>query len=399
MTTQPRALDAFPLDVPLSELRRRTSVKWRAHDADVLPLWVAEMDVAPCPAVVDAVTAAMRDGDTGYDHGVRYAQAFTGFASGRWGWEFDPAPTRTFADVMTAIVEVIRVLTAPGDAVVVNPPVYPPFYAYPRREGRQIVEAPLGADGRLDLAVLETAFRQATGVTAHGAGPGSGRRAVYLLCHPHNPTGTVHTADELAAALDLAARYGVRVVADEVHAPFTSPRHPHVPLLTVPGAQDAIVICSASKAWNLAGLRAAIAVGGPGAIDDLRRIPEEASHGVSHIAVIAHEAALRDGVDWLDTVLAGIQDNVCLMTTLLAEHLPAVGYRRPQGTYVAWLDCRGLDSEVGTDPAGWFLREARVALNAGDPYGTGGAGHVRLNMATSQEVLIEAVSRMSAALR
>ena len=162
--------------------------------------------------------------------------------------------------------------------------------------------------------------------------------------------------------MELAHRYGVRVVADEIHAPLTRPgRDGHdattyTPLLSLPGAENAIAVLSASKGWNLAGLKAAIAVAGPEAADDLRRIPEEAGHGVAHVGVIAHIAAWRDGADWLDEVRAGIERNAHRMTELLAEHLPRVRYRPGDATFFAWLDCRQLPPAVANDPAGWFLR-------------------------------------------
>jgi cystathionine beta-lyase len=154
---------------------------------------------------------------------------------------------------------------------------------------------------------------------------------------------------------------------------------------------------SASKAWNLAGLKAALAVAGPAAAADLARLPEEVGHGPSHVGVIAHTAALGDGTAWLDALLTGLDDNRLLLADLLAEHLPAIAYRPGEATYLAWLDCRALD--LGDDPADVFLRRGRVALNSGLPFGTGGAGHVRLNLATSPEIIEEGVRRMAAALR
>ncbi|AEG45579.1 MalY/PatB family protein [Isoptericola variabilis] len=393
-----------PLDqLTLDELRRRTSVKWRAYPPDVLPMFVAEMDVPQAPFVIDAVTRALVDGDTGYDVGTTYAEALAPFAERRWGWVPDVGTSRTLPDVMVAIVEVLRVLTAPGDAVVVTPPVYPPFYAYARTEGRQVVEAPL-RDGRLDLDVLEAAFAEATGAAAHGSGPGSGRRAVLLLCNPHNPTGTAHTRAELEAVLALADRYGVRVVADEVHAPFTFERvpdggtsAPFVPLLSVPGSERAIAVHSASKAFNLAGLRAAVAVAGPGAADDLRRIPEVAGHAVNHVAVLAHAAAYREGDAWLDALLAGVARNRAVATRLLAEQAPAVRVQPAEATYLAWLDLRDAVPD-GEDPHRLLLRRGKVALADGRTFGTGGAGWMRLNLATTPEILADGVGRVAAAL-
>lgn len=393
-------MDGMPHDIPapvtpnplrvlsLEQLRRRTSMKWRTYPEDVLPLWVAEMDVPLAEPVVRAVREAMELGDTGYPAGTAYAEALASFAAERWAWE-GPAVERTaiVPDVMTGIVEMLKLVSGPGDPVVVNSPVYPPFFPFVENMGRKVVEAPLGADGRLDLGVLEDTF---------GRLSAGGGRPAYLLCSPQNPTGAVHTADELAAVAALARTYGVRVVVDEIHAPLTAPGANFVPYLAVPGAESGLSLLSASKAWNLAGLKAAVAVAGPEAADDLARLPEEVGHGPSHVGVLAHTAALRDGGPWLDALLDGLDDNRRLLAGLLAEHLPAVRYAPGQATYLAWLDCRALG--LGGDPAEVFLERGRVALNSGIPFGTGGEGFVRMNLATSPELITEAVRRMASAL-
>ncbi|MGV9253432.1 MalY/PatB family protein [Streptomyces sp. NPDC003697] len=372
----------------LEQLRRRTSMKWRTYPADVLPLWVAEMDAPLAEPVARAITEAVALGDTGYPAGTAYAEALAAFAYERWGWD-GPAVERTaiVPDVMLGVVEMLRLVSGPDDPVVVNCPVYPPFYQFVRSLGRPVVEAPLGADGRIAFAALRDAFRRA----ARRA-----QRPVYLLCSPHNPTGTVHTAAELTEVARLAREHGVRVVADEIHAPIVAPDASFVPYLTVPGGENGLSLMSASKAWNLAGLKAALAIAGPESADDLARLPEEVSHGPSHLGVIAHTAALRDGGDWLDAVLRGLDGNRRLLAGLLAEHLPAVRYMPAPGTYLAWLDCRGLG--LGHDPAEVFLQRGRVAVNSGTPFGTGGAGFVRMNLATSPELVTEAVRRMAACL-
>ncbi|MEU5312987.1 MalY/PatB family protein [Streptomyces sp. NPDC021562] len=379
---EPNPLRALTLD----RLRRRTSMKWRTYPQDVLPVWVAEMDVPLAGPVVRAVNDAMETGDTGYPAGTAYAEALTAFAAKRWGFDgLDVTRTAIVPDVMLGVVEMLKLVTGPGDPVVVNSPVYPPFYQFVGHLDRRVVEAPLGPDGRIDTDVLRAVFQ--------GLGGG---RAAYLLCSPHNPTGTVHTAEELTAVTDLAERYGVRVVADEIHAPLTAPGVGFVPYLSVPGAERGLSLMSASKAWNLAGLKAALAVAGPGAAADLARLPEEVSHGPSHVGVLAHTAALTDGTAWLDALLAGLDENRRLLAALLDRHIPEIGYRPAEATYLAWLDCRALG--LGDDPAETFLERGRVAVNSGIPFGTGGAGHVRLNLATSPEVLTEAVHRMAAAL-
>ncbi|MGQ4416316.1 MalY/PatB family protein [Streptomyces sp. SAS_269] len=371
----------------LERLRRRTSMKWRTYPEDVLPLWVAEMDVPLAGPVVRALTDALALGDTGYPVGTAYAEALARFAAERWNWDgIEAGRTAIVPDVMLGVVEMLKLVTGPGDPVIVNSPVYPPFYQFVAHLDRRVVESPLGPGGRIDLDLLARTFRETAA---------DGDRAAFLLCSPHNPTGTVHTAAELAAVADLAERYGVRVVADEIHAPLVAPGVPFVPYLSVPGAERGLSLMSASKGWNLAGLKAALALAGPGAAGDLARMPEEVSHGPSHLGVIAHAAALNDGTGWLDALLTGLDTNRRLLAGLLAEHLPAIRYDPAEATYLAWLDCRALG--LGDDPAAVFLERGRVALSSGLPFGTGGAGHARLNLATSPEILTEGVRRMAAA--
>ena len=384
-------------ELTLQQLRLRTSMKWRAHPTDVLPLWVAEMDVQLAPTVADALRTAIDNGDTGYPSGSAFAEAVSEFASQRWQWhDLEVSRTAIVPDVMLGVVETLRLVTDRGDAVVVNPPVYAPFYAFVSHDDRRVIEAPLDADGRIDLDALEEAFARARA---------SGGKVAYLLCNPHNPTGSVHTFDELRGVAERARRFGVRVVSDEIHAPVILAGARFIPYLTVPGGENAFALISASKAWNLSGLKAALAIAGPEAAADLRRMPEEVSHGPSHLGIIAHAEAFRTGGDWLDALLLGLDENRTLLGDLIAEHLPGVNYLRPQGTYLAWLDCRqlGFDEEDAdglavvadlSGPARWFRDHARVALSSGHVFGTGGAGHVRLNFATSQAILTEAVSRM-----
>ncbi|MBL3667703.1 pyridoxal phosphate-dependent aminotransferase [Streptomyces sp. M2CJ-2] len=386
----------------LEQLRQRTSMKWRTHPEDVLPLWVAEMDVPLAPAVAGTLHRAVDLGDTGYPYGTAYAEALAAFAAARWKWDgLRVENTAIVPDVMLGIVEVLRLVTGPGDAVVVCSPVYPPFYAFVAHDGRDVVEARLGPDRRIDLAGLEDAFIRAR---RHG------RRAAFLMSNPHNPTGVVHTRAELEAVAELARRHGVRVVSDEIHAPLVLPGAVFTPFLGVPGSENGFALTSASKAWNLAGLKAAVAIAGTEAADDLRRMPEEVGHGPSHLGVLAHTAAFRDGTDWLDELLLGLDANRSLLGELIDEHLPGVGYVPPQGTYLAWLDCTGLALHddrpadgpgVVSDlagPARMFLDEARVALSSGHVFGTGGAGCVRLNFATSPTILRQALARMGRAL-
>jgi cystathionine beta-lyase len=363
----------------LAQLRRRTSLKWRSYPEDVLPMWVAEMDAPVAPAVREAVADALGRGDVGYACGDSYAQALASFALERWGWSVPPGQTSMVPDVMLGAVELLKLVTEPGDGVVVNPPVYPPFYMFVEHMDRRIVTARLSADGRLDLDRLSDAFRSAK---------------AFLLCNPHNPTGTVHTPAELSAVAELAAAHGVTVVADEIHAPLVLPGARFTPYLSV--SDNGFSVMSASKGWNLAGLKAAVAIAGAASVDRLAQMPEEVSHGVSHLGVIAHAAALLRGREWLDTLLLELDGNRALLADLLAQRLPEIGFRPPDASYLAWLDCRALGLEV--PPADILLERGRIALNAGETFGEGGQGHVRMNLGTSPELIAEGVERMVAAL-
>ncbi len=389
---------ANPLtQLTIGELRGRTSIKWRAFPPDVLPLWVAEMDVPLAPAVAEALRSALDRSDTGYPAGTAYAEALQAFAAARWSWHgLDVGRTRLVPDVMLGIVESLRLVTGSGDAVVVTPPVYAPFFAFVTHADRRIVEAPLTPGGRLDPAALADAFARARSL---------GPNPAFLLCNPHNPTGTVHTRAELEQVAALAREHGVRVVSDEIHAPLVLPGATFTPFLDVAGAENGMVLMSASKAFNLAGLKAALAIAGEEAAADLARMPEEVGHGASHLAVIAHTAALHDGGPWLDALLEGLDRNRTLLAGLLAEHLPTVRYGPHEGTYLAWLDCRALGIDDDGDsvlavtsamagPARHFLDRARVALSSGHVFGTGGRGHVRLNLATTPEILTAAITAM-----
>lgn len=372
---------AGPLhNLDLARLRRRTSIKWRTHPEDVLPMWVAEMDCDLAEPIAQALRAAIALGDTGYACGTAYADELAGFASRRWGWRPDVAQTSLVADVMNGVAEVLKLVTKPGDAVAVSPPVYHPFYMFLHSLGLEVVHAPLTGEGRLDMSTLEAAFARAK---------------AYLMSSPHNPTGTVHTRQELTELASLARAYGVRVVADEIHAPLVLPGSTFTPWLSLPGTENGFSLMSASKAWNLAGLKAAVAIAGEQALADLARLPEEVSHGVSHFGVISHVAALRECGDWLDGLLSNLDQNRAHLAGLLAKHLPSVGYRPPQATYLAWLDCRALG--LGADPSAAFLEHGRLAVNDGAMFGPGGAGHVRMNIGTSPELIEEGVRRMSAA--
>jgi cystathionine beta-lyase len=368
-----------------SQLRARASLKWQHHGPDVLPLWVAEMDVLPAPEVVQALTAAVRGGDTGYPRSTpAYAEAFAGFAQQRWGWAPDPSLMTTCADVMTGIRVLVEALVPPGGPVVIPSPVYPPFAGFTRELGRRVVPVPLTERGRLDVPAIGA---QLARLLAEGAPP-----AAILLCSPHNPTGAVHTRAELAALAEAAGEHGATVISDEVHGPLARPDVTFIPWHAV--ADSGFVVTSAAKAFNLAGLKAALVVAAPSARRQLRALPESVRYGASHLGVIGHAAGYRSDPAWLDAVNANIAANQALLADLLAVHLPQVPHRVPEATYLAWLDLRGLG--LGDDPADALLVRGGVALNPGPTFGPGGAGHARVNVACPAAVLTGAVARIAA---
>lgn len=366
-----------------AELAARRSLKWREYPPDVLPMWVAELDTTLAPPIRTALAAAVERGDTGYAYRADLGDAFSEFAARRYGWRPDPSHMVLVPDVMQAITEALRLVTAPGDGVVLDTPAYPAFLDHLPAIDRGVVENPM-ADGQIDLAGLERAF--------------AGGARAYLLCNPHNPTGTVADIQTLYAIAELAHRYGVRLVVDEIHAPLTYPGVVHVPFATLDAeaAGQAFVAVSASKAWNLAGLKAALLIAAPDAVADLRRLPPELWVSVGIFGVIAGTAAFTDGEPWLDDLLAGLDENRKLLAAELDRELPRVGYRPPDATYLAWLDCRALG--IGDDPAARFLERGRVALSPGTLFGPPGRGFARLNLGTSADRVREAVARMTHAV-
>lgn len=364
---------------------RRTSMKWRAHEPDVLPLWVAEMDAEPAPPVVAELRRIAEDGDLGYPVGPDYLQAVTGWARRSFGVDVPTSRARLAVDVMSGVRESLRLVTGPGDPVVITTPVYPPFHAAVRGTGRRLVTCPLGGTGRLDLAALEATFA--------GLDRGQDGRAALLLANPHNPTGVAHTPEELRAVLTLAREHRVSVVSDEIHAPLVLPGARFTSVLSLDEGAEALVSISPAKGYNLAGLKAGAVLAGPDAAHLLAGMPDEVDYTVGHVAMRVHAAAMRDGDAWLADLVSDLDANRALLGELLAEHLPQVRWRPMEATYLAWLDV----SELGLDAAR-ILQQARVALNDGPTFGPGGEGFVRMNLATSPQIITEAVTRIARAL-
>jgi cystathionine beta-lyase len=350
-------------------LRRRRSEKWSRYPPDVLPAFVAEMDFELAPCVREALHAAIDAGDLGYIGAVDgLIEALAGFMARRLDWEIDPAEVALVADVMIGFKELLVRLTEPGDAVIISPPAYPPYFLDIPHVGRRVVEVPLVEDFALDWHGIDRAF-------AEGA-------KVLLLCSPHNPSGRVYTRAELEPLASLADAYGAYVIADEIHAPLTFGAE-FVPWLSV--SRRGAALTSASKAFNLPALKLGFVVG-PLA----RELPVHLRDHAGHLGAIAAEAAFREGDEWLDETISIIAANHARLPALLPEGV-RLAYRA-QASYLAWLDCR----ELGDDPASIFLERGRVALQPGLNFGA--PGFARLNVGTTPELVEEAVRRMAAAL-
>jgi cystathionine beta-lyase len=318
------------------------------------------------------------------------AEACAGWQARRYGWAVPWERVGLLPDVLAGLQAAIEHFTPAGAPIVLPTPAYMPFLVLPGQLGREILQVPLvpGADGRLtyDLDGLDRAF---------AAG---GRLLVH--CNPHNPVGRVFGDAEQLALAEVVERHGVRVFADEIHAPLVHPGSVHRPYasLSPVTAAHTVTATSASKAWNLPGLKAAqLIFSNEADAAHWTRVGGPIAHGASTLGVLANTAAYTEGAAWLDGVLTYLDGNRLLLGDLLAEHLPAVRYTPPEGTYLAWLDCRGLGIE---GPVGeHFLRRAGVALIDGRECGPAGAGHVRLNIATPRPVLHTIVERMAASLR
>jgi len=372
------------LTVPsLAELHQRRSEKWAPYDADVLSLTVAEMDFPIADPIREALLATIQRGDLGYalPAAPDLTQALAGFAERRLHWRLDPEQVTVVPDVMVGLIELCRVIATPGQAIAFATPAYPPFFAELQAAGFGVRTVDLDAEGRIDLDALDDVLSRNVGAL--------------VLSNPHNPTGHVSSREELARLAERCAAARTWVLADEIHAPLVLKGAQHVPWLEVSDAarEYGIALTSASKAFNLAALKTAfIVTAEDGAREIVRRLSAQHEHA-SLLGTVAAEVAFTHGDAWLDAVLARLDENRTALATALTAELPAVRWSPPAATYLAWLDCTGLG--LGDEPATAFLSDGRVALARGLNYGRPGAGHVRLNFATSPAHLEDAVRRMA----
>jgi len=369
------------------------SIKWSVAGPDEIAAWVAEMDFEVAPAIRHAVTEAVHRSDLGYAPHLtdpELAGLVSDWYAKDFGWSFDPGQMVLLPDVMRGVELGIELWSAPGEHVVVTTPVYPPFLESLRYKGRRLADAPLLPDGGryvLDLDRIESHL-------AAGA-------PLVLLCNPHNPTGAVFTRAELVRLAEAVVRHDARLIVDEVHAPLRYPTSgPHVtlPSLGADVAARTLTVTSTTKAWNIPGLKCALALAGSAEMHRrLTALPDASFFGASPLGVHASVAALRDGRSWLDEVRTETDARRHELADLLGSQLPEVSYDVPEATYLAWVDCRGLDLPGPGRAAEFFLEHAHVRLSPGEDYGTNGGGRVRLNFATSGARLAQLVARLAEA--
>jgi cystathionine beta-lyase len=371
-------------------LRAAGSVKWTRYGS-AIGAFVAEMDFGTAPAVRRALHEAVDAGRFGYlptQAAAEMARACARWQQHHYGWTVRPEWITPLADVVAGLQAAIEHFTPRDGAVVLPTPAYMPFLMVPGALGRELIEVPMvERDGRMtyDLDGIARAFDD------------GGRLFVHV--NPHNPLGRVFDAAEQLALADVVDAAGARVFADEIHAPLVHPGAVHRPYASLSPltAGHTVTATSASKAWNLPGLKAAQLL--LTNAEDAAHWAEAGTmfgHGASTLGVLANTVAYDEGGPWLDGVLTYLDGNRRLLAELLADRLPQVRYRLPEGTYLAWLDCRAL--ELPGSAGDFFLERAGVALVDGPECGSPGAGHVRLNFATPRHVLTTVVDRMAAAV-
>jgi cystathionine beta-lyase len=374
----------------LDELRKRKSVKWREFPSDVLPLPVAEMDFPIATPIKNALIDMVERSDTGYlGPFPEMFEAFRHFSQVMWNWDVDVSHMRIATDVGVGTVEVIRTLITPGNKVMLNSPVYENMWRWVAEVGATLVDVPLsvsnqyGADSQftLDLDGIEREYK--SGVKVH------------ILCHPHNPVGVIFERATLEKLASLAKKYGVYIVSDEIHGPLVFNRKDFTPFLAV--SDDAreigITVTSASKGFNLAGLKCAVIVtSSPSIKEKINAMPISVAFRASLFGAVAATAAFRDSVSWLDGVLNSLNQNRQLIRNLVDTKIPQIKYRVPDFGYLAWLDLSELN--LGEDPAKTLIERGKVALKGGFMYGPQHTQFVRLNYGTSPEIITEAFDRI-----
>ena len=379
--------DPFGLrSIDVAWLRAKNGTKWQSRPADYAG-WVADMDYPVAPAIRDAMRSVIERHELGYPNwGGPYALSpaaglFAPRMSERYDWQPDEERVHDLVDVIQGLRATVYHRSSAGDGVVLHLPAYHPFLHTVEDLQRRLVPV-VQRDGDFDYDSLERDLER------------TGAR-IWVLCHPHNPLGHHFERAELERIASIAERFDLTVISDEIHADLTMPGHRHIPFASIAPevAARTVTLTSASKAFNLAGLRWAVAHVGD---DEMHRVLDELpGHylGAPNLmGVTAAVAAWTEAGEWLDAVVAQLDENRLALAGLLDEHVPGAIYRPPSATYLAWIDCRGLGFDEEPDEV---FRSRGVELSPGAQFGPPGVGHVRLNIATSPQVLAAMVAAMA----
>ena len=379
----------YDFSIP-TDRRDTDSYKWdSAPEADIIPLWVADMDFETFPGITEALQRRVAHGIFGYTRVPEaYYEAVCRWFGKRHGWHINREHIIYTSGVVPAVSAVIKALTLPGDQVIVQGPVYNCFFSSIRNNGCEMVSNSLIYNKEelryeIDFDDLERKLKHE-------------RARLMLLCNPHNPGGRVWTRDELTRVAELCRKYGVRVVSDEIHCELTLYDNEYVPFGSLPDelSRDSITCCSPSKAFNTAGLQIANIVCRDAEVRNRidRAININEVCDVNPFGVIALQAAYSDeGYEWLKQLRKYISANYDLLLERFARELPKCKVMRMEGTYLAWIDCSEL--HISSDEIEEMLmHENKVWVNAGSMYGAEGAAFIRINMACTSELLNEGIS-------
>ncbi len=373
------------------ERRSTESAKWRWYDDDVLPLWVADLDFPSPQPVIRALHQRVEHGIFGYGlEPPELRPVIVERLKRLYGWQVEPDDLVFLPGVVAGFNLATQAVTSPGDGVLVQTPVYYPILYAPDHAGCTLDEMELTRQTDGSYTIDFTAF-QAT-ITP--------RTRIFILCNPHNPVGRVFRRDELERMAEICMQHDVIICSDEIHCDLLLRGQEHLPVAALDPeiAQRTITLMAPSKTYNIAGLHFSFAVVQNKA---LREKLTQARRGVvpwapGILASTAALAAYRDGQPWLDQVLAYLEANCDYLLRVVADELPGIAMWEPEGTYLAWLDCR--QAGIPGNAHEFFLKEARVALNDGATFGRGGEGFIRLNFGCPRATLIDALDRMKEAL-
>lgn len=385
-------MDASFLDVPLDRLRSKRGIKWSRYGGDVIGAWVADMDFPVAPAIQEAIDEIQADNEFGYpalDAGLAVREAFADWMKREHRWRIDPDDTILLGDVLQAMHAAILRFSEPGDGLIVQTPIYPPFLGAVSANDRRLDENPLIRDTTgygIDFDQLRAVIDK--------------RTKMLLLCNPHNPTGRAFSRKELKKLAAIALEHDLIVVSDEIHMDLVYPELRHIPFASLGPeiAARTITLSAATKSFNIAGLRCAIAhFGSPELRREFSGINLRLFGTPSIVGLAATRAAWRSGKEWLSLVREQLDENRQRVEIFLSANLPEIGFHMPEATYLAWLDCTAV--ELNESPQEFFLRQAKVGLNPGSDFSSSTDKFARLNFATTPAVLNEILNRMAYAVK